>query len=116
VKPHKNQLLIRLEGIDGINEAEKWIGSIVSVAEANLPALSADEYYFYQVVGLDVFDTQGNHIGKITRLTSTPGGDLYVVEGEGKEHWIPATKEIIEKIDFDSGKVIINPPEGLLDL
>jgi 16S rRNA processing protein RimM len=116
VKPHKNQLLIRLEGVDGINAAEKWIGSIVSVAETELQPLGADEYYYYQVVGLEVYDTEGTHIGKITRLTSTPGGELYVVEGESKEYWIPATKEIVEKVDFDSGKVIITPPEGLLDL
>ena len=116
VKPHKNQLLIRLEGVDGINAAQKWIGSIVSVAEMNLPALSADEYYYYQVVGLEVYDTQGNRIGKITRLWSTSGGDLYVVEGDTKEHLIPVTKEIIEKIDLTAGKMIINPPEGLLEL
>jgi 16S rRNA processing protein RimM len=116
VKPHKNQLLVLLEGIDGINAAQKWVGSIVSVPEANLPALGADEYYYYQVVGLDVFDTQGNRIGKITRIWPTPSGDLYVVEGEAKEHLIPVTKEIVEKIDFDSGKVIINPPAGLLEL
>jgi 16S rRNA processing protein RimM len=116
VKPHKNQLLVRLEGVDGINQAEKWIGSIVSVAEMDLPALGADEYYYYQVVGLEVFDTQGNRVGKITRFMSTLGGDLYVVEGEGKEHWIPATKEIVEKIDLTAGRVTINPPEGLLEL
>jgi len=116
VKPHKNQLLIRLQGVDGINEAQKWIGSIVSVAETNLPALGADEYYYYQVVGLEVFDTEGNRIGIITRLWSTPGGDLYVVQGEAKEYLIPVTKEIVEKIDLTAGKMIINPPEGLLEL
>jgi 16S rRNA processing protein RimM len=116
VKPHKKQLLIRIEGVDGIDEAKQWIGSIVSVAETQLEPLGPDEYYYYQVVGLDVFDTEGNRIGKITRLTSTPAGDLYVVEGEAKEHLIPVTKEIVEKIDFDSGKIIINPPEGLLEL
>jgi 16S rRNA processing protein RimM len=116
VKPHKNQLLVRLEGCDEINDAEKWIGSILSVAETALAPLGADEYYYYQVVGLEVFDAQGSRIGKITRMTSTPGGDLYVVEGGAKEYWIPATKEIVEKIDFAAGKMIINPPEGLLEL
>ena len=42
--------------------------------------------------------------------------DLYVVQGATKEHLIPAVKDIIEKVDFASGKMIINPPEGLLDL
>jgi 16S rRNA processing protein RimM len=59
---------------------------------------------------------QGNHIGKITRLQSTPGGDLYVVEGEAKEYLIPVTKEIVKKSDLAAGRVIINPPEGLLEL
>lgn len=116
VKPHKNQLLVRLEGVDGINEAEKWIGSILSVAETELAPLGADEYYYYQVVGLEVFDTHGHRVGTIARLLSTPGGDLYVVEGEGKEYLVPVTKEIVEKIDFAAGKIIINPPEGLLEL
>jgi 16S rRNA processing protein RimM len=116
VKPHKNQLLVRLEGVDGINEAEKWIGSILSVVETALPPLGADEYYYYQVVGLEVFDAHGNRVGTIARLLSTPGGDLYVIQGEAKEYLIPVTKEIVEKIDFAAGRMIINPPEGLLEL
>jgi 16S rRNA processing protein RimM len=116
VKPHKKQLLLRLEGVEEINAAEKWIGSILSVAETALPPLGAGEYYYYQVIGLEVFDMQDNRIGKITRLLSMPTVDLYVVQSETKEFLIPVTKEIVEKIDFDAGKVIINPPEGLLEL
>ena len=52
----------------------------------------------------------------IARTWSTPGGELYVVSGDSKEHLIPAVKEIIEKVDFVTGKMVINPPEGLLDL
>jgi 16S rRNA processing protein RimM len=116
VKPHKNQLLVRLEGVDGINEAEKWIGSTLSVAETALPPLGAGEYYYYQAVGLEVFDNHGNRVGTIARLLSTPGGDLYVVQGEAKEYLIPVTKEIVEKVDFAAGRMIINPPAGLLEL
>jgi 16S rRNA processing protein RimM len=116
VKPHKNQLLVRFEGVEGINGAEKWIGSILSVAETALPPLGADEYYYYQVVGLEVFDAHGHRVGTIARLLSTPSGDLYVVQGEAKEYLIPVTKEIVEKIDFTVGRMIINPPEGLLEL
>ena len=116
IKPHKTHLLVRFEGAEDINEAKRWIGSILSVAETQLPPLGADEYYYYQVVGLEVCDTRGERIGTITRIWSTPGGDLYVVQGESKEYLIPVTKEIIQKIDFDAGRVIINPPEGLLEL
>ena len=116
VKPHKGNFLLRLQGIDGINEAEKWVGSILSVTEEALQPLGPGEYYCYQVLGFDVFDTQGQWVGIITRIWSKAGGDLYVVTGTSKEHLIPAVKEIIEKIDLPGGKMIINPPPGLLDL
>jgi len=116
MKPHKGHLLLHLRGIDVINEAEKWTGAILSVAEETLQPLGPGEYYHYQVVGFDVVDTQGKWLGVVTRLWSNPGGDLYVVTGEHKEHLIPAVKEIVEKIDFAGSRMIINPPPGLLDL
>jgi 16S rRNA processing protein RimM len=108
--------LIKLREIDEAGEAGKWVGSILSIDEEALQPLKPGEYYYYQVVGLDVFDLQGQWIGKVTRIWSKEGGDLYVVRGTDKEHLIPAVKEVIEKIDFAEGKMIINPPAGLLDL
>jgi len=116
VKPHKKQLLVHFAGVDSINQAEKWIGAVVCVAETHLPPLGENEYYYYQVVGMEVFDTKGARIGTIARLWPTAGGDLYVVEDGEKEYLVPVVKEIIAKIDFDAGRVIIDPPEGLLEL
>ena len=114
--PHKGQFLLKLEGIDGMDEAKNCVGAILSVAEEALQPLAAGEYYYYQAVGLDVFDIQGRHIGTVTQIWSKEGGDLYVVRGTDKEHLIPAVKEVIEKIDLAAGQMIINPPPGLLDL
>ena len=102
--------------MDRINDAEPWVGSILYLPERDLDSLLSGEYYHYQVVGLEVFDTKGERIGVIVRTWPTPGGELYVVNGPSKEHLIPAVKEIIEKVDFAAGRMIINPPEGLLDL
>jgi len=115
-KPHRGQLLAKFRGVDHVEQAEKWVGSVVCVAEANLPTLSGGEYYHYQTIGLEVFDLDGKRIGVITRIWPTAGGELYVVQGAEKEHLVPAVKEIIEKVDFAAGRMIINPPEGLLDL
>lgn len=115
-KPHKGHLLLRLQGIDGIDAAKEWVGAVLSVAEEALQPAGPGEYYYYQTVGLDVFDTEGHWIGIITRIWTKEGSDLLVVTGERKEYLIPAIKEFIEKIDFPGGKVIINPPAGLLDL
>jgi 16S rRNA processing protein RimM len=114
--PHKGQFLIKLKGLESIEQAQPWVGSILSVAEEALQPLKPGEYYQYQAVGLDVFDTEGKWIGKVTRIWSKEGGDLYVVSDGSKEYLIPAVKEVIEKIDLPGGKMIINPPPGLLDL
>ena len=115
-KPYKRQLLIKFRGITGIDKAQRLVGWTVSAPEASLPKLAPGEYYNYQAVGLEVFDMDGNRIGVVTRTWSTGGGELYVVQGPEREHLIPAVKDIIEKIDFAAGTMIINPPEGLLDL
>jgi 16S rRNA processing protein RimM len=114
--PHKHQLLVKLRDLDDINDAERLVGSTLSIAEAALEALADGQYYHYQVIGFEVFTVSGERIGKILSTLSTPGGDLYVVQGGAKEHLIPAVKEIVEKVDFDSGTMIVNPPSGLLDL
>jgi 16S rRNA processing protein RimM len=113
---HKSQFLLKLRGINRIAEAQNWVGTRVSVPEQTLHPLKPGEYYYYQTLGLDVLDLKGQWIGKITEIWSKEGGDLYVVRGTEKEHLIPAVKEMIEKVDFLTGKMIINPPDGLLDL
>lgn len=114
--PHKRQLLVKLRDLNGIDDAERFVGSTLSVAESALEALAPGQYYHYQVIGFEVFAVSGERIGTILSTLSTPGGELYVVQGTAREHLIPAVKEIIEKVDFDTGTMIVNPPLGLLDL
>lgn len=108
--------LIKLEGIESIEDAKKWVGSTLAVAEEGLRPLEPGEYYYYQVLGLDVYDTHGQWLGVLSRVWSKKGGDLYVVQGTAKEYLIPAVKELIEQIDLPGRKIIVNPPPGLLDL
>ena len=116
VKGHGSRFLVLLDGVANIDQAQKWVGATVAVAEAQLPPLAPGEYYYYQTVGLEVFDINGARIGVVERIWPKPGGDLYVVKGETKEYLIPIVKEIIEKIDLAAGRIIINPPAGLLEL
>ena len=115
-KPHKSQFLVKLCDVNAIDAAEKCVGATLYVDETALPSLGRGEYYHYEAVGLEVFDLKGNRLGVVARIWSTPGGELYVVEGPTKEYLIPAVKDIIEKVDFTTGRIIINPPDGLLEL
>jgi 16S rRNA processing protein RimM len=116
-KPHKKRFLIKLRGVDTIDDAADWIGSTLSVGESALHPLGPGEYYHYQVMGFEVVDRSGASIGTIRSTLSTPGGEIYVVQGPaGGEHLIPAVSEIVENVDFTAGKMVIHPPAGLLDL
>ncbi|MGH7845723.1 MAG: ribosome maturation factor RimM [Candidatus Binatia bacterium] len=115
-KAFKKDFLLKLIGTNSILEAKRWVGSIVAVAETDLRPLEAGEYYCHQILGFDVFDNQGQWLGKVARIWAKEGGDLYVVTGSEKEYLIPAAGEIIEKVDLAKGKIVINPPPGLLDL
>jgi 16S rRNA processing protein RimM len=113
---HKRHVLCKLAGIDDIDAAAPLVGATLCVAEASLPPLESGEYYHYQAVGLEVFDTEGRRLGMIVQTWSTGGGEIYIVAGDEKEYLIPAVKDIIESVDFDKGRMIIDPPDGLLDL
>lgn len=114
--PHQHQILLKLEDINNLDEASRQVGAKLCVREATLEALDPGQYYHYQVRGFEVYHLSGEHVGTISAMLSTSGGALYVVQGPEREHLIPAVKEFIEKVDFAARRVIINPPEGLLDL
>ncbi|MGH7888641.1 MAG: ribosome maturation factor RimM [Candidatus Binatia bacterium] len=115
-KPHKKQFLIKLRGVDHIDGARQYIGATLLVDDAALAALETGQYYQYQVIGFQVVDLNGRVIGTVVSTLATAGGDIYVVQGSVKEHLIPAVKDIVEKVDFAKKKMVINPPDGLLDL
>lgn len=115
-RPLKNQFLIKLRGIDGIDEAQRWVGATLSVNESALEPLDPGQYYHYQVIGFEVFRKDGARIGVIASVLTTAGNDILVVKEAEKEFLIPAVREIVEKVDFGTRRVVIDPPEGLLDL
>ena len=73
-----------LKDVDGIDAAALWVGSTLLVAETALVSLGPGEYYHYQVVGFEVFSVTGERVGVISATLSTPGGELYVVQGTGQ--------------------------------
>jgi len=115
-KRHKRIFLIKLESIDDVSLAEHLVGREVWVREDSLEPLREREYFHHEVIGFDVFDLQSNYLGKITRMWFKAGGDLYVVSTAKKEHLIPATKEIVEGVDLRNRRMIVDLPEGLLEL
>jgi 16S rRNA processing protein RimM len=84
----------------------------VPVEEAE--PLGEDEYYWYQIIGLQVWTVEGRFLGKVTDILPTGSNDVYVVTGPEGEALVPAIEDVIALIDLEEGRLVVNPLEGML--
>lgn len=116
VQHHKKDLLIlSLEGVRTRGDAERWRDSEVLVHKEDLPALEEDEYYWVDLLGLEVFTRQGELLGRLTSIFTAGGSDVYVVEGERGEVMLPAIKRVILEVDLERRRMVVELPEGLVE-
>jgi 16S rRNA processing protein RimM len=109
-----NGLVARLEGIEDRDKAALLQGSIIRVARSALPKLRKREFYQADLIGLSVANREGVALGEVSHFVETPGGDVMVVRAEaGREHWVPATKEHLSKVDLAAGQVVVDWPAAL---
>ncbi|MFC1981872.1 ribosome maturation factor RimM [Chloroflexota bacterium] len=113
---HKGKAIITLNTVDSIEDAEKLRGQLVEIQPDQLHPLPRGQYYHFQLIGLDVWTTQGELLGNITEILPTPGNDNYVVRGAKGEILIPAIEDVVKSIDLDKGCLTIEPIKGLLSL
>jgi 16S rRNA processing protein RimM len=117
VQPHGRGLLMALETVADRDQAESLIGAELFVDKSCLPTLAEDTFYWFELMGMRVFDTNGVLLGCLEEVIPTPGNDVYVVKGmqnaQPREWLIPAIGDVILKIDPENKKMIVDPPQGL---
>ncbi|MEA3486866.1 MAG: ribosome maturation factor RimM [Thermodesulfobacteriota bacterium] len=101
---------IDLEGVESVETAGKLIGRYVFVPSENLPD---DEYYWKDVIGLDIVTEEGLKLGQVTAILPTGSNDVYVCSNGEKEILIPAFDDLVKKIDIKKGIMVVKLPEGL---
>ncbi len=112
---HNQILLLAFDGVDDRNEIESLRDELLS-ADVDLSTLAPGEYHYQQLLGSKVLLTNGELIGEVDEIVKLPGQDLLSVTKSGKQVLIPMVKQFIVSIDIDSKTIVINPPEGLLDV
>jgi 16S rRNA processing protein RimM len=101
-------VVAQLEGIRDRDQAEVLLGWDVYISHGQLPALAKGEYYWTDLIGLDVENTEGFHLGKVDSLFETGANDILLVKGE-KERAIPFLQgQAIKSIDLTAGKIIVD--------
>ncbi len=111
----KNRILIRLEEIDSIEDAESMRGALICVSEEDAIELEEDKFYDWKLQGCKVFDTDGKPIGEVQEILRAGENENLVVIGKDKEYLIPFVKAICVLVDIEKKRIEIDPPEGLLD-
>lgn len=105
-------LLVTFEDLLDINLVEKYKGSDIVIDKNDLDELPEDEYYYYELIGLDVYNQDGVLRGKVDGIMSLPQGDSLEVLVDGKKKTIPLVEAFVKEILED--RIIINEIEGLL--
>jgi 16S rRNA processing protein RimM len=106
-------------GIDGIatmNDAEELAGLELRVPADRLMPLPAGTYYHHDLIGCRVETASGEPIGEVKQVDAASGGTRLVVDGEGGEILIPLAAHICTSIDVGGKRIVVDAPEGLLEL
>lgn len=115
VKYHKNLVLVKFKGIEDINMAEKYKGCYIKIQRENARKLPEGTYFIADLIGIDVYDDNGNLLGKVDDIYNNKSHDIYVVKNDlGKQILLPSTKEVIQSVDIEKEKIIVHLIDGLI--
>ncbi|RFT14705.1 MAG: 16S rRNA processing protein RimM [Candidatus Saccharicenans subterraneus] len=112
----RNSPFIKLKGIDSLKQAEALRGREILARPEDFPALESGLYYDFQLLGCLVETVDGRELGRVVELITMGETSLLVVESGGKRIEIPLVEAICRRIDPAAAKIVIDPPEGLLEL
>ena len=113
---HKNAVLLKLKGIDHINDAENYRNKVLTIPREELGELPEGTYYICDLLGCNVETVDGRNLGKICDIIKTGSNDVYVVEDITKKQvLIPVIDEVIKSVSIDEKRIVIEPLKGLID-
>lgn len=115
VKFHKEQVILKLKGINSIEEATMLKSKEIYAERSELPELSDGQYYIADLIGFEAYTDMGEYIGKVSDVIVSTASDLFQIEREdGKNSLVPNIPEFISEISEDEKKIVVKPIEGLL--
>ena len=109
-------LVVALAGYDSPEAVRALTGWLLAVPESEVLPAPEGHFYPWQLVGCRVLTEDGREIGSVLRIEGSGAQDLWVVGAAGREHLVPAVADIVRDVDLDGRRIVIRPPEGLLEL
>jgi 16S rRNA processing protein RimM len=113
---HGEAVVLRFDGCDSPEAAARLTGRFVALPRERALTPQEGRFYAWQLEGCTVTTEHGEEVGRVTGIEQSPAQDLWIVSNGDKEHAIPAVPEIVVEVNLSERRVVIRPPEGLLDL
>ena len=114
---HKSELLrIKFEEVDTEQDADSILKSDLYLPLEFLPKLEGDKFYFHEVVGFTIEDVNFGKVGIIKSINDSTAQELFEIDRNGIEILIPMNDEFIKKVDRKNQTILVETPEGLIDL
>ena len=115
-REHSGRLLVRFEEVLTRDVAETLRGALLLADTATLPPTEdPDEFYDHELAGLRAELADGTVVGKVVEIVHSPAGELLELDVDGREVLVPFVRAIVPTVDVAGGRVVLDPPEGLLD-
>lgn len=115
-RPHGNVVILKLDGIDTVEEAQKLRNKTLYMNRADAK-LGKDDWFIQDLIGCTVYDADDNEktYGKLTDVAETGANDIWFIENNGKEYIIPAIKDVVINVNVENESVFIRPLKGIFD-
>lgn len=110
------EVRLALEGVADRDAAQELRGQLVLGPAESLQELPEGEYYWHQLIGCEVFGTDGQTVGTVKQMIETGAHDVFVVESaEGRQHLIPSAGDLVREIDIEARRIVVELLPGLIE-
>jgi 16S rRNA processing protein RimM len=114
-KRHEKGILLKFKGRDCVEDVEALVGLTLYMDKKELPRLEEGEYYWYELIGMEVQTDSGRPVGTLEEVLDTGNHDVYVVRQGEREVLVPAVRGVIRKVDVPGKRMIIRAAAGILN-
>jgi 16S rRNA processing protein RimM len=115
IKPHSRGALIDFKEVIDRERAKTLIGSELYIDRSALPELETGTYYWFDLIGLNVYTSENEHLGRLDSVIETGANDIYVIKDGNREILVPALKSVVKSIDAEAKIMRVELPDGLND-
>lgn len=111
-----NKAVVEFEGVESEEEAKLLVNKDAFLPMQFLPKLKGKQFYFHEVMGFTLVDKTAGEFGEILDITDHPTNPLFITKINGKDALIPMHDDVLEEVDRKNKRIVLDLPEGMLDL